>query len=127
MRPWTTLSILAAGVAVASSVWGHHSVSGVFSGEKPFEVTGVITDVEWINPHIYLHLNVTDETGNVTEWQLETAPTAFMRKAGITKAMLMGDGEPVTITGIEAHVAPNVGWVHRITYGDGHYYHISDS
>ena len=84
------------GVAVASSVWGHHSVSGVFSGEKPFEVTGVITDVEWINPHIYLHLNVTDETGNVTEWQLETAPTAFMRKAGITKAMLMGDGEPTT-------------------------------
>ena len=119
------LAVLAAGAATAS--WGHHSVSGAFDSEKPFEITGIITEVEWINPHIYIHLDVTDESGNVTEWQLETAPTAFMRKAGITKTMLMGDGRPATVTGIEAHIAPNVGWIHRITYADGHFYHISGS
>lgn len=119
------LFALAAGLAAASSLWAHHSVSGVFDSEKAFEVMGVITEVEWINPHIYLHLDVPGEDGTQTVWRMETVPTAFLRKAGINKAMLMGDGEPVTITGIEAHLVPNTGWVHRITYADGHFYDIS--
>jgi len=121
------ISALTAGLVAASSVWAHHSVSGVFDSEQPFEVTGVITDVDWINPHIYLYLDATDEAGNVTTWRLESLPTAFLRKAGISKAMLMGDGERVTVTGITAHKDPNLGWIHRITYPDGHYYQLSES
>ncbi len=111
----------------AAAASGHHSVSGVFNAESSFEITGVVTEVEWINPHIYLHLEVTGEDGDVTLWQLETAPTAFMRKAGISKAMLQGDGEPVTVTGIASHTLPNVGWIRRITFADGRYLQISAS
>ena len=116
-----------AAVGLVAVAKGHHSVSGVFDSERPFENNGVVTEVEWINPHIYLHLDVTEADGSVTRWQLETAPTAFMRKAGITKAMLLGDGTPVTVTGIESHTLPNVGWIRRITFEDGRYFQISAS
>ena len=127
MSAWYKLSVAAGIVAVLSVANGHHSVSGVFDAERPFEINGVVTEVEWINPHVYLHLEVTDADGEITPWQLETAPTAFLRKAGITKAMLLGDGTPVTVTGIESHTLPNVGWIRRITFEDGRYLQISAS
>ena len=126
LQSLTRILLLATGL-MATSIWAHHSVAGVFDAEKPFEITGVVTDVEWINPHIYMHLDVTDEQGNVTTWRLETLPTAFMRKARISQEMLMGHGQPVRVTGITAHRDPSLGWVHRITYADGHYYQLSDS
>ena len=124
---WKRLSMAAGALAVAAAVNGHHSVSGVFDARKPFEISGVVTEVEWINPHIYLHVDVKDASGQTAAWQLETLPTAFMRKAGITKAMLEGDGEAVTITGIASHTLPNVGWIRRITFPDGRYYQLSGS
>ena len=127
MRIWKGLAVAAGAVVALAGANGHHSVSGVFDAERPFEIVGVVTEVEWINPHIYMHLEVTGEDGRVTRWQLETAPTAFMRKAGISKAMLEGDGMPVTITGIESHTLPNVGWIRRITFEDGRYFQISGS
>lgn len=127
MSAWRRLAVTVGVVAVVSTANGHHSVSGVFDSERPFEINGVVTDVEWINPHIYLHLEVAEADGEITRWQLETAPTAFMRKAGITKAMLLGDGTPVTVTGIASHTLPNVGWIRRITFGDGRYFQISAS
>ena len=127
MRIWMRLSVAAGALLALAGANGHHSVSGVFDAEQPFEINGFVTEVEWINPHIYLHLEVTDTDGEITRWQLETAPTAFMRKAGITKAMLLGDGTPVTVTGIESHTLPNVGWIRRITFEDGRYFQISAS
>lgn len=127
MRTWKGLAVIAAAMAAQAAARGHHSVSGVFDSERPFEINGVVTEVEWINPHIYLHLEVTEEDGSVTRWQLETLPTAFMRKAGITKTMLEADGTPVTVTGIESHTLPNVGWIRRITFEDGRYFQISAS
>ena len=127
MRNWKRLSVAAGAVVALAGANGHHSVSGVFDSDRPFEINGVVSEVEWINPHIYMHLEVTDADGEVTRWQLETAPTAFMRKAGITKAMLLGDGTPVTVTGIESHTLPNVGWIRRITFQDGRYFQISGS
>jgi len=121
----TALSIVIVGAA-ASTALAHHSVWGVFDPDDPFALTGVVTEIDWINPHVFLHLDVTDERGAVTAWRLETVPTAFMRRAGINKAMLMGDGEPVSVTGIVAHADPNMGWVHRITYADGHFYQKSN-
>ena len=124
LQTFFRIMLFASGL-VGATVWAHHSVGGVFDAEQPFEITGVVTEVEWINPHIYMHLDVTDAAGNVTTWRLETLPTAFMRKAQISQAMLMGDGQPVTVTGITAHRDPNLGWVHRITYADGHYYQLA--
>ena len=112
--------------SVASSVLAHHSIWGVFDPQATFSVTGIVTEVDWINPHVFVHLDVADDYGAVTAWRLETVPTAFMRRAGINKAMLMGDGGAVTVVGIAAHADANMGWVHRITYSDGHFYQMSN-
>jgi hypothetical protein len=119
------LIALAAGVAASSAI-AHHSIWGVFDPENEFSLTGVVTEIDWINPHIFIHLDVADDNGNVTAWRLETVPTAFLRRAGINTAMLRGEGGPITATGIVAHADPNMGWVHRITYADGHFYQLSN-
>ena len=58
---------------------------------------------------------------------METAPPAFMRKAGLTSAKLMGDGQEVTIVSYPGRDATKqIGWILRITYPDGHYFQLSD-
>jgi hypothetical protein len=110
----------------ALPVAAHHSVSGQFDREKRVSLTGVITKVDWINPHTYLHLEVRDDDGSVTTWRRESLPTAMLRKAGITSAMLMGDGATVTVDTILAHDGTqNLGWLLRIDYPDGHHYQLA--
>ena len=110
-------------VVVAGSVSAHHSVSGQYDASRPLTLTGVISKVDWINPHIYLHLDVKEKDGAVTTWTLSTLPTAMMRRAGLTKESLQGQpGEVVTITAIAARdETKKLGWISKITYADGHH------
>jgi hypothetical protein len=110
-------------VVMAASVSAHHSVSGQYDSSKPLTLTGVITKVDWINPHIYLHLDVKDKDGAVTSWTLSTLPTAMMRRAGLTRESLQGKpGEVVTITAIAARDdTKKLGWISKIMYADGHH------
>ena len=106
----------------------HHSVSGQFDSTTPFELTGVITRIDWINPHTYIYLEVTGDDGSKETWRLETAPTAMLRKAGLTREMIMADGATVVITGIRARDGTqHLGWIYRITYPEGHFYELSRS
>ena len=110
-------------VVVAGSVSAHHSVSGQYDASRPLTLTGVISKVDWINPHIYLHLDVKEKDGAVITWTLSTLPTAMMRRAGLTKESLQGQpGEVVTINAIAARdETKKLGWISKITYADGHH------
>ena len=110
-------------VVVAGSVSAHHSVSGQYDASRPLTLSGVISKVDWINPHVYLHLDVKEKDGAVTTWTLSTLPTAMMRRAGLTKESLQGrPGEVVTITAIAARdETKKLGWISKITYADGHH------
>ena len=110
-------------MVVAGTLSAHHSVSGQYDASRPLTLTGVISKVDWINPHIYLHLDVKDKDGAVTTWTLLTLPTAMMRRAGLTKETLQGQpGEVVTINAIAARdETKKLGWISKITYADGHH------
>ena len=110
-------------VVVAGSVSAHHSVSGQYDASRSLTLTGVISKVDWINPHIYLHIDVKEKDGAVTTWTLSTLPTAMMRRAGLTKESLQGQpGEVVTINAIAARdETKKLGWISKITYADGHH------
>jgi hypothetical protein len=103
----------------------HHSLLAEFDIHNSIELTGVITDMDWINPHSYLYLDVSDEDGDIVTWHLESLPVAMLRKAGLTKEMMVGDGRPVTI---QLHTArdgtSNLGYILKITYADGHFYQL---
>jgi hypothetical protein len=115
-----------AGFACAS-VSAHHSVTGAFDPDDHFEIAGRIVEVEWVNPHVYIHMEVTDAEGDRQMWALETAPTQFFRNAGVSKAMLEGDGQMTTITGIRGHDKSQfVGFISRITFADGRFIQVTD-
>ncbi len=120
------ISILATLVLVTGAS-AHHSRPAQYNMDSPIELTGVIRDMDWINPHSYLYLDVKSEDGEVVTWNLETLPLAMFRKAGMTKAMIIGDGQPVTV---RIHTArdgtPNLGYTLKITYADGHYYQLGE-
>ena len=117
---------LTAAVLVAPAA-AHHSVSGQFDQSKPMELTGTISKIDWINPHIYIHLDVRDAKGNVTTWALATLPTAMMRRSRITKESLQGKpGEIVKVNAVPARDGTKtLAWVNRITYADGHFLQLA--
>jgi hypothetical protein len=116
------IGVVAAFVLTASAAIAHHSVPGQFDVSKPITLKGVISKVDWINPHIYVHLDVKAPDGSTSSWSLSTLPTAMMRRAGLTKETLQGKaGEEVTIDAVPARDgSKNLGWINKITYADGH-------
>jgi hypothetical protein len=104
----------------------HHSVAGEFFVDKTVNLNGVVSDVEWANPHIYLHFDVKDAAGAVSTWRLESVPVAMMRKAGLSKELLLGSGQAANV---DAYLArdgtPLLGYLVKITYADGHHYQFA--
>jgi Family of unknown function (DUF6152) len=107
----------------AASVQAHHSLSGQFDVARSFEINGVVSKVEWMNPHTYVYVDVAAASGAVTTYKLESLPVAMMRKAGLSKQLLLGNGQKVRVN---AHPArngtPTLGYMLHITYADGHEY-----
>lgn len=121
-----TLVLTAAAILTAGTALTHHSVSGQFDTSKMVTLTGVITRIDWVNPHIYVILEGKDESGAAGQWALETVPTAMARKAKLTKDMLAGKkGETVTVTGNPARDARKSAWIMKITYPDGRFIQLS--
>jgi len=117
------LSVLGALALLGGNASAHHSVAGQFDQSQRTTITGVISKVEWINPHVYIQMDVPDEKGAITTWRLESLPTAMLRKAGLTSELLKGGGQKVTAAVNPArNGTPNLGWLLNLSYEDGHEY-----
>ncbi|HTT01686.1 MAG TPA: DUF6152 family protein [Steroidobacteraceae bacterium] len=122
----TRLLISSALLGVARFASAHHSVAGEFDVHKMVRLNGVVSKVDWANPHIYVHVSVKDDHGGITEWRLESVPVAMMRKAGLSKEMLLGHGQPATVEVYPARDGtPHLGFMVKITYVDGHHYQFA--
>ena len=98
----------------------HHSLSGQFDTARSFEITGVVSRVDWVNPHTYVYVDVKQADGAVLTWKIESLPVAMMRKAGLSRGELMGDGRPVTLTAHPARgTEPRLGYLVHMRMGDG--------
>jgi len=122
------LAALVALVSLAAARVGlaHHSVAGEFDVHKKVTLVGTVSQVDWANPHIYIHLAVKDAHGGYTDWRLESVPVAMMRKAGLSKRQLLGNGQTATVDAYPARDGtPHLGYMLMITYADGHHYQFA--
>jgi len=93
------LCIFAMGLlAAAVPVLAHHSFSAEFDSSKPVTLKGSVTKVDWLNPHIWIYLDVKDDSGKMASWQCEGGPPNTLTRNGWTKNDLKS-GDAVTISG----------------------------
>ena len=79
----------------------HHSFLAEFDQTKPFTVTGVVTKVEWMNPHAYFYVDIKDQSGKVVSWSFETASPSALGMRGWKRDSL-NVGDKVTVQGYHA-------------------------
>jgi hypothetical protein len=101
---------------IASSA--HHAYTAEFDTTKPIKLTGVLTKLEWSNPHIWLYLDVKDDNGKVTNWGFSASPPGMLTRRGITKSSLK-IGETLTISGHRAKDGSNNSSGNVVTFADG--------
>jgi hypothetical protein len=119
MKP---LVLLLAAVAIVASAaraaQGHHSFAAEYDDQKPLKITGTLTKVEWMNPHIWYYVDVKSPDGSVTTWAISGGAPGQLMRRGITKDLLVL-GSEVNVEGFKAKDGSNNGFGQRVTYPDG--------
>ena len=103
---------------VNQPVFAHHSETAEYDSTKPVKVTGTISKVEWLNPHVWFYVDVKDASGKVTTWGFSNAPPGALMRRGIMKDALKVGAE-VTVEGVRARDGSNNASGRRVTYADG--------
>jgi uncharacterized protein DUF6152 len=117
----TTLAMLVAvTLAAAASVplAAHHSFAAEFDAKQPVLFKGTVTKMEWINPHVWIHMNVMQPNGKTESWMIEGgAPTVLFRR-GFSKTSLQA-GTQIVVDGYRAKDGTNKMNAREITFADG--------
>ena len=97
----------------------HHSFGAEYDANKPITLTGVVTKIEWTNPHSHFFLDVKDKDGKVSNWKIEGYPPGVLSRTGWRKDVTMKTGDQITVTGWRARDGGD--WAHsrEITLPDG--------
>lgn len=98
---WSPLTLAVAGAIFCVPALAHHSFAAEFDRKKSVVLEGVVTKLEWTNPHTRMYLNVTGPSGNLKRWELELASPNVLMRAGWTRHSVKV-GDRVTVKGFLA-------------------------
>src|SRR6195256_2937046 len=98
----TKFLLSAAGLLIATApVWGHHAFGGEFDPNKPVLLKGPVTKVEWVNPHSWIHVEVTKPDGTKEVWMVEGGSPNSLLRRGLTKGSLP-EGTAIVVDGYQS-------------------------
>ena len=119
---WAALAVLACALPAIA----HHSFAAEFDAGKTVTLHGVVSRVDWVNPHIFVYLDVKDDSGKTTTWALQSLPPLFFRGSGLTKDVLLSNKQEVTVTANPAKDGSQAyGFMTKLVYPDGHVFSMS--
>ncbi|HUA20522.1 MAG TPA: DUF6152 family protein [Bryobacteraceae bacterium] len=118
MRYRTSIRVPWGLLLLAAPILAHHSVSAEFDVHRPTTYSGVITRMEWSNPHIYFYVDVKGADQKVTNWAFESAGPNTLARAGWMRDTLKV-GDRVTVVAFPARDGANVAAAHRVTLPNG--------
>lgn len=115
------LTLVVSALALAAA-WlpavAHHAFAAEYDGDKPFDLTGVVTKARWVNPHSWLYFDVKGADGAVTNWGVELAAPNALANKGISKTDL-ASGAQVHVKGFLSKNGGPWGYAVTITLADG--------
>ena len=115
------LFIMAAALSLAItgvSLSAHHAFAAEFDANKPVKMKGTVTKMEWLNPHVWLHMDVKGKDGKVENWAFEAGTPSVLFRRGFTRKSLM-PGTVVMIDGYQAKDGSRRANGRDITFEDG--------
>lgn len=88
------------GSAVSRPLFAHHS-SSAYDMAHPVDMKGIVTNMEWGNPHVFIYMDMKDDKGNVEQWRVEGNSPNMLQRAGWKKEMIKV-GDQLTVSGAPA-------------------------
>ena len=118
-----TIFYIFLGVAMltpCASLLAHHSPSAIFNMTKKVSLTGAVTKVDWVNPHIVVYMDAKRDDGKVENWKFESNPPRWFTKVGVVRADFADAiGQKVTVEVLQAIDGSNYGYLRKITFPNG--------
>jgi hypothetical protein len=114
------IALAGAMLCAAASLWAHHSPSAIFDMSKKFTLTGTLSKVDWINPHIVVFIDSKGASGAPEAWKFESNPPAWFKRVTVGRAdFAKAIGQPVTVECVRARDGSLYGYLQKITFADG--------
>jgi uncharacterized protein DUF6152 len=103
-----------------ASLQAHHSPSAIFDMGKRVAVTGTLTRIDWVTPHIVVAMEAKTDGGKIDHWTFESNPPSWYRSVGLARAdFAKAVGQMVTVEAVRARDGTLYGYMQKITLPDG--------
>ena len=115
------MSVVTGALILSATAWpvlAHHSFAAEFDANRPVKLEGTVTKMDWINPHSWIHIDVTTEAGEVQKWMVEGgAPNALLRRGWNRNSLPAGT--KISVQGFQAKDGSFRANGRDITFADG--------